>query len=210
MHKLQEINVRRVAGRVQERGVTLIETVITIIIGTIVASIIVLNHSNDAEKRPTTVRAVESALNQAVSIATTTGNGATVLFTHQTSSVEVQVFGGRPNGQTPDASNATLVHTSTAPLGVTATGQNTTSSTTGPSFAVFVDNFGHASYGTWGGPGTGATTPICNVAGTPLTINIIWDPTATGPTESLQMPCGGSKFTAYDASGNVMPDLPGT
>jgi prepilin-type N-terminal cleavage/methylation domain-containing protein len=208
MQTLQAIKRQKTDFHRHERGVTLIETIVTVVIASIIATVVVLANSNQAEKRPTTVRIVESALNQAVSIATGTGNGATVLFTPQSTQLQVQVFAGRPNGQTPDASTATLVHTSVAPLGVTTSGQNTSSTTTGPSYAVFIDNFGHASYGTWGGPGTGTTTPVCSVAEAPLKINIDWDTSSNGPTESLQLPCGGSKFSAYDANGNLMPDLP--
>jgi prepilin-type N-terminal cleavage/methylation domain-containing protein len=204
--------MRRVTSHMQRRrearGFTLVEMLVVVAITAIVAGSLILANSSSAEKRPTTRRIVESSLNQAVSLASSTGNGATVLFIPQTNQVEIQVYAGRPNGQTPDASTATLVHTSSAPLGVSATGQNINVSSTGPSFAVFVDNFGHASYGTWAGPGSGNVSPTCNVTQTPLKISVLWDPNSTAPTESLQMPCGGSKFTAYDANGNIIPDLP--
>ena len=191
-----------------QSGVTLIEIMIAVSIAAVLAASVALAGFQFGEQMPAARHLITGALTQAIAIAGTSGNGSTVQFESTTEQTTIRIYGGRPNGLTPDATPATLVREVSISVSLAAAGQNVSSAQTGPPFALFINSYGQATSGTWNGPGSAAQAPQCAPSGTPLTISI-YQPGTQGPSNTMKIPCGGSAFSSFNANGQTIPDSTG-
>ena len=160
--------------------------IVAFVLGT--AALITFSHHGGASSA--TRNAFFSAQHEIGGISSASGNGATLRYVPAAGGLNARLdlYHGRPNGGTVDAVPSRSIP---VPGAVSAiSGQNSVATS---GFAVFVDGFGRATFGTWDGT-TVITIPSCSTTGTNL--KIVYD------GGSVQMGCGSSFFDAYDAVGN--------
>lgn len=143
--------------------------------------------------------AISTAMSDTTSVATSTGNGATLAFIPSgPQGPHLEIYAGRPNGSTLHPMPTIPTRTIPFPEILSAYGQNNVSP--GSEFAIFIDDFGRATYGQWK-PGLPITP--CTISGSPLVIR--YGKSEDG--QSLILACGGSSFQALEHNGNPIPTI---
>lgn len=166
-----------------QRGMTLLELVVAVAIAVLAAvAFVALNQGERPYAAQSSVQQFDAALAYADSLAATSGNGATIVFSPSADGFVLTVYSGRPTSATA------LSEAHLAPLH--AIGTVSEAKLGDAPFSIFLNGAGHASASsTAAAPGSIiASDPGCPAGETSVTL------TFTDPRESITrtIPCGST------------------